>query len=808
MKRKREVLGCLTWTMLLIIVACTAEPTPNTALSTTFPAAAEQIESTREQESTADIRPAVTRVSTITPSPTEVAELLTEATPTLSPTLVSASPPLSPLTDLYGHISSEKMLAALEELVAIEAYSGWRNSATVGEAQGLDMVSGWLNELTSLGELGLELERQEYHVFNATELWETQLHLTIGGQEIEVPADGLRGFRHNVSMALSMDSDGEVNDTQPNPQAVTASVTVIRDYFELAALTSSDLADKIVMLDYAAIDRVTMDNATRNQIATELLDKSPAGIVLITSYSNELDVSHGSFVGDSSVFYWLSGDEFPPILYTRLEDLAVAGIEDWDDLTKIESASMVWDADVLAPGTGGNLVATIPGEDRSRAIILGAHIDSPNSPGALDDGSGSIVLWEVARVLDEAQFQPAVDLVLVWFGSEEIGTDGSSYFVATHQDLLDRTLGVLTIDCLGRPLEGVNAQLVLGSYPAGRSGDSRILWADYLSQLGEELNVSVYANSHYNLESDNSGFIGFGVPNANLIYKDLSLDRKATPIHYYLHLHDPYDTVDLAREVDTIFEQMAIIALAAAVETGRNPDTVLNVAPTPNRRAVFVGSHTEPALMSPAAFYDFGLLLAMNGFDVDMIPYGQVVTTADLENTDMVIALPVIDYPSDDGDLGLYDEAWSDEELEVLEDYVASGGLLVLTNSFHRLSVLNRVMDYNEDWKKVNQLAERFGILYRPGLVRNYADIVQGHPLMEGIYLSLAILADNAIPVLSEEGTILAQFEDDAAAVIVGYGPAGGEVLALADLGMLGSSTGAPRNLHFWENLALYAKNR
>jgi hypothetical protein len=35
----------------------------------------------------------------------------------------------------------------------------------------------------------------------------------------------------------------------------------------------------------------------------------------------------------------------------------------------------------------GNLVARIPGLDRSRAAILGAHIDSPNSPGALDDGS-------------------------------------------------------------------------------------------------------------------------------------------------------------------------------------------------------------------------------------------------------------------------------------------------------------------------------------------------------------------------------------------------------------------------------------
>ncbi len=86
-----------------------------------------------------------------------------------------------------------------------------------------------------------------------------------------------------------------------------------------------------------------------------------------------------------------------PTLYVRLEDLASAGISTWEDLAKIESARLIWDADVLSPGTSGNLVARIPGVDSSHAVILGAHIDSPNSPGAMDNGISAVALLEVAR---------------------------------------------------------------------------------------------------------------------------------------------------------------------------------------------------------------------------------------------------------------------------------------------------------------------------------------------------------------------------------------------------------------------------
>ena len=63
---------------------------------------------------------------------------------------------------------------------------------------------------------------------------------------------------------------------------------------------------------------------------------------------------------------------------------------------------------------------------------------------------------------------------------------------------------------------------------------------------------------------------------------------------------------------------------------------------------------------------------------MDLIPYGQAVTAADLGSTDLVVALPVADYPSTEGDSAQDDEAWSQGEIAALEAYVTNGGLLVL----------------------------------------------------------------------------------------------------------------------------------
>jgi hypothetical protein len=640
----------------------------------------------------------------------------------------------------------------------------------------------------------------------ATELWETRLHLVVDGQEIEVPADGLRGPRDDLRQAIRFDSDGRFNDSRRDPAVAQGDIIPVRSAEELQAL--DDIQGKVLFLNYALIDRTIVSQQEALEIAASLIQDRPAGLVLITEFSNQPGESHGAFIGDGSVLDWVREEPVPPTLYARLEDLVAAGIEGWEDLAKIESARLTWDADVFAPGTSGNLIAHIPGLDASRAVILGAHIDSPNAPGALDDGSGSAILLEVARVLDAARFQPPVDLYLAWFGSEELSLYGSSHFVATHQELLDRTLAMLQIDCLTRPLDGLQAELKLVTWPYGRLGDARMPWPDYLVEAAGKHGIEVAAEAVYVVYSDNSGFGGFDVPHADLIYEPLS--NAGASVHYLGHLHDPYDTVALVREVGDVLEEMARIALIAAVDAADEGGS-LRTTPARQQRAVFVASHTEAVHMSPVTFTELGMTLASQGFDVDLVPYGKAVAAADLEGADLVVALPVVDYASPAAGAEAYDEAWTEDEVRVLQDYATGGGLLVLTNSARRLKYGNAGLDANEDWHDANALASVFGFVYREDPWQEAEARVQGrHPLVEGVRklemgggspVAFALPGDGQAQVLALAG-------DQPAVALLDVGQAGGQVLILADAGMLTSGWGEPRNLTFWRNLAQYAATR
>ena len=306
--------------------------------------------------------------------------------------------------------------------------------------------------------------------------------------------------------------------------------------------------------------------------------------------------------------------------------------------------------------------------------------------------------------------------------------------------------------------------------------------------------------------SDNSSFGGFGVPNADLIYADEEAMLATGSLHYAAHIHDPYETVELVLLEGDNLEQMARVALAAALEPV--PDVAaLRVSPPPDQRALFVASHTEPVHMAPTAFIDLGMALSWEGFDVDLIPYGQAVTAADLEDADLVFALPVTDYPSPGGDPDLYDEAWSQAEIDALEAYVAGGGLLVLSNSAHRLKYSNTLQDPNEDWEDANALAGRFGIAFREGTLDAEQALTEGQsPLVEGI-AALDLAPGNGVPFRlgdAAAGQILAEADGELAVALVDHGQ--GQVLVLADVGILGADWGGPDNLPFWQNLARYAR--
>ena len=701
----------------------------------------------------------------------------------------------------YTLISQESLFAYLEDLTAIQTYSGWRNSATEGEAEALDYVADTLGNLTHLKDLGMEIERQNFHVLLSTEIWESQLYLTVNGQEIEVPADALRGDRYYLDRALRYDSDGLINDSNHDPAEAQGEIIVIRSTHEIRALAEEIVQGKIVLFDYEAVDPRLHDPSVSQSALSDLIRRNPAGIVFVTEFSDSWEQADGSFLGEGEILNRVAFEV--PVLYARLEDLAPAGLTSWEDLTQIEMARLVWDTDVFSPGTSGNLIARIPGADSSRAIVLGAHIDSANTPGALDDGSGSVVLLEVARILNEAQIEPAVDVYLAWFGSEEIGLVGSQYFVSTHQDLLDQTVAMLGIDGLYNFGPKYPHYIMLMGWSYTRFGNEEFIFLDRLTQTISAYDIPIFPTSLDSTwpGSDNYVFGGFNVPNAHLRYHiDYAIDAPNRE-------HTPYDTLEIARQVSDGLDDLTVVALSFVLDVEQYAAQDLHTTPQPDRRALFVASHTETPSMTPTLLIDFGMALAWEGFDVDMVPYGQPVTATDLEDTDLVVVLPVYDYASPETD-NSYDEAWTESEIQALVDYVETGGLLVLTNSASNFRQA-RILDSNEDWADMNDLSGRFGVVYQEGELRSNQILAQQYELISS--RTLKMLEGTGVPFTTEGGSVLAQSGSEPAIVLLDYGEAGGQVLVLADAGLLfaswaGGDDWRDNNLAFLRNLAQYAR--
>ncbi len=149
--------------------------------------------------------------------------------------------------------------------------------------------------------------------------------------------------------------------------------------------------------------------------------------------------------------------------------------------------------------------------------MAGAHLDSVNAgPGIQDNGSGSAAILETA--LQMAKVKPRNKLRFAWWGAEESGLVGSTYYVNNlTPDELARIALYLNFDMIGSPnhvffiydgddSDGVGA----GPGPAG-SAQIEKLFEQYYDELGFP-----YKGTDFSGRSDYGPFIAVGIPSGGL----------------------------------------------------------------------------------------------------------------------------------------------------------------------------------------------------------------------------------------------------------------------------------------------------
>jgi len=165
--------------------------------------------------------------------------------------------------------------------------------------------------------------------------------------------------------------------------------------------------------------------------------------------------------------------------------------------------------------TGRNVLGVLPGSDpdgQSQVIILGGHYDhlgaDPDGTtwgGANDNASGPAVLLEIARQWQEQGYVPKRTVLFAAWDGEEIGLNGSRFYVQHPAYPLSSTVGMLQLDMVGA---GPNQLLI----------DSGGIVADQSFAAAGTLGMQVQGQSLGS--SDHVSFVQAGVPATLYIWWD------------------------------------------------------------------------------------------------------------------------------------------------------------------------------------------------------------------------------------------------------------------------------------------------
>ncbi|MGE5401234.1 MAG: M28 family peptidase [Ignavibacteriales bacterium] len=172
-----------------------------------------------------------------------------------------------------------------------------------------------------------------------------------------------------------------------------------------------------------------------------------------------------------------------------------------------------------------NVIFSIPGRVKDK-IVIGAHFDSWDiSQGAVDNGLGSAILFDVARLIKSFSPENYYSIDFVWFNGEELGLWGAKKYVEMHSN--EPIAAMINMDMTGSP-KGFNTMGFDEFMPFFQNLRA--------SMNGFDLSSGVVSTPYTN--SDHIPFMFRGIPTFSLMAR-LEEDM----VKYYHTSGDDFDKV-------------------------------------------------------------------------------------------------------------------------------------------------------------------------------------------------------------------------------------------------------------------------
>jgi len=226
------------------------------------------------------------------------------------------------------------------------------------------------------------------------------------------------------------------------------------------------------------------------------------------------------------------------------------------------------EAEYLGERPVHNVIATIPGTELpDEYVLLSAHFDSwEGGSGATDNGTGSILMMEAARILREVLPAPRRTILVALWNGEEQGLNGSRAFTEDHPEVVEGLQALFNQD------NGTGR--IVRISPQGFPEAAETL-AGWLARVPEEV------SRHVELElpgspgsggSDYASFVCWGAPGFNL--GALSWDYGTHTWHTHRDTFDKVVMDDLRNNV-VLTASLAYLAANAEERVSRKRRDVL-----------------------------------------------------------------------------------------------------------------------------------------------------------------------------------------------------------------------------------------
>jgi len=260
---------------------------------------------------------------------------------------------------------------------------------------------------------GLEVERSEFNCLD----W------THGEAELVAGDESFQAFISPYSLGCHVCAPLVVTTTVDELEAVEAAGKLL--------LLRGDLAKEQLMPK-----NFPFFNPEEHQKVVHLLEtKNPAAIVTATARNPEL-------AGGMYPFPLIEDGDFdiPSVYLTEEEGERLAKHAGREASLRIEAERF--------PATGSNVIAR-KGPDSAHKIVVCAHIDTKeNTPGALDNATGVVILLLLAELLEEYAGDTRIEIVAL-NGEDDYSAAGQQLYLRQNADALSSVILAINMDGVG-----------------------------------------------------------------------------------------------------------------------------------------------------------------------------------------------------------------------------------------------------------------------------------------------------------------------------------------------------------------------